>query len=322
MDTQWLEDFMSLAETRSFSRSAEWRHVSQPAFSRRIRALEAWAGTDLVDRSVWPVRLTPAGDTLLAQAVLLQRQLQATRSMLRAHARASADTVEFAVPHSLAFTFFPSWIAGLRQSFGPLRSRLIALNVADAVSRLIEGGCDLLIAYHHPWQPISLDPARYEMLPLGEERFTPWSAPDANGQPRHALPGQPAAPLPLLGYAPGAYLAGITDQLRRQSGLTLHLDTVHETDMAEGLKAMALQGHGLAFLPASTVLREAQAGNLVPAAPAELQERLAVTLEVRAYRERPGQEEGRTAQPRNRARALWRWLSRPTPDPLAASSCV
>ena len=41
METKWLEDFVSLAETRSFSRSAQLRHVTQPAFSRRIQALEA-----------------------------------------------------------------------------------------------------------------------------------------------------------------------------------------------------------------------------------------------------------------------------------------
>ncbi|MEY4693808.1 MAG: hypothetical protein RLZZ95_257, partial [Pseudomonadota bacterium] len=31
METKWLEDFVSLAETRSFSRSAQLRHVTQPA---------------------------------------------------------------------------------------------------------------------------------------------------------------------------------------------------------------------------------------------------------------------------------------------------
>ena len=51
METKWLEDFVSLAETRSFSRSAQLRHVTQPAFSRRIQSPEAWAGTDLLDRS-------------------------------------------------------------------------------------------------------------------------------------------------------------------------------------------------------------------------------------------------------------------------------
>ena len=70
--------------------------------------------------------------------------------------------IEFAVPHTLAFTFFPVWMSSLRGSFGPLKSRLIALNVHDAVLRLIEGGCDLLMAYHHQSQPLQLDAGRYE----------------------------------------------------------------------------------------------------------------------------------------------------------------
>ena len=39
MDHKWLEDFLALARERSFSRAAELRHVTQPQFSRRIRAL-------------------------------------------------------------------------------------------------------------------------------------------------------------------------------------------------------------------------------------------------------------------------------------------
>ena len=94
METKWLEDFVSLAETRSFSRSAQQRHVTQPAFSRRIQALEAWAGMDLVDRSSYPTRLTPAGETLLAQAAELLANLQATRNMLKSHSSAGATCPE------------------------------------------------------------------------------------------------------------------------------------------------------------------------------------------------------------------------------------
>ena len=47
MELKWLEDFISLANTHNFSRSAEQRNVTQPAFSRRIRALENWLGTSL-----------------------------------------------------------------------------------------------------------------------------------------------------------------------------------------------------------------------------------------------------------------------------------
>ena len=83
METKWLEDFVSLAETRSFSRSAQLRHVTQPAFSRRIQSLEAWAGTLLVDRSSYPTRLTPAGEILYDQSLELLQVLHTTRTLLR-----------------------------------------------------------------------------------------------------------------------------------------------------------------------------------------------------------------------------------------------
>src|SRR5438067_1670782 len=200
METKWLEDFVSLAETRSFSRSAQLRHVTQPAFSRRIQALEAWAGTDLVDRSSYPTRLTPAGETLYAQSLEVLQALQSTRAMLRGHHSAGQDVIEFAVPHTLAFTFFPAWVSQLREKFGPLRSRLIALNVHDAVMRLVEGSCDLLIAYHHSSLPFQLAADRYEMVSLGQEVIAPYVRADADGEPMFTLPGRPGQLLPYLGY--------------------------------------------------------------------------------------------------------------------------
>ncbi|WP_441005383.1 cation:dicarboxylate symporter family transporter [Methylobacterium carpenticola] len=50
--------FLNLAETRSFSRSALVRGATQSAFSRRIRCLEVWLGTVLLDRSTYPITLT------------------------------------------------------------------------------------------------------------------------------------------------------------------------------------------------------------------------------------------------------------------------
>jgi DNA-binding transcriptional LysR family regulator len=56
--------------------------------------------------------------------------------------------------------------------------------------------------------------------------------------------------------------------------------------MAEGLKVMALEGHGIAFLPRSAVKKEVQAGTLVEVGLPE-GNALALTMEVRAYREKP-----------------------------------
>lgn len=286
METKWLEDFVSLAETRSFSRSAQLRHVTQPAFSRRIQSLEAWAGANLVDRSSYPTRLTPAGETLHAQALEMLQALQNTRAMLRGHNAVGQDFIQFAVPHTLAFTFFPAWMSALRDSFGPIKSRLTALNVHDAAMHMAEGGCDVLIAYQHPSLPLQIDPERYDMVVLGHEVLAPYSPTRPDGRALFCLPGLAAKPLPYLGYAPGAYLGDITDWILKQAGIPVHLERVYETDMAEGLKVMALEGHGVAFLPRSAVKKEVQTGALVEVTLPEGQS-LALNMEVRAYREKP-----------------------------------
>ncbi len=301
METKWIEDFVSLAETRSFSRSAQLRHVTQPAFSRRIQALEAWAGIDLVDRSLYPTKLTPAGETFHLQALEILGSLQATRNMMRSHQAAGQDMIEFAVPHSLAFSFFPHWIMGLRGSFGVVKSRLTALNVHDAVMQLTEGSCDLLIAYHHPSQPLQLSPDRYEMLSLGRETLAPYAKADAQGQPLFTLPSRPGAKVPLLSYASGAYLGRLVEQITKLAGSPLNLDAIYETDMAEGLKAMAMEGHGLAFLPASSVKKELKSRRLMRAAPAGQFE---LEMDIRIYREKPEM----SRHSKTGAHLLWNFL--------------
>jgi DNA-binding transcriptional LysR family regulator len=310
METKWLEDFVSLAETRSFSRSAQLRHVTQPAFSRRIQSLESWAGTDLVDRSSYPTRLTPAGDALYGLSLEILQSLQSTRAMLRGHSAVGQDFIEFAVPHTLAFTFFPAWVSRLRLDFGDIKSRLIALNVHDAVMRLVEGSCDLLIAYHHPSQPFQLDNNRYDIVSLGEEVIAPYVKANADGSPLYLLPGRLEERLPYLGYAPGAYLGLMVEMILKESGTAMHLDRVYETDMAEGLKAMALEGHGIAFLPESAIRNELRGQKLVSAVLPSVMN-LQAKLEIRAYREKPiGKEAMRSGGKvtKNAAQVLWSYL--------------
>lgn len=303
VETKWLEDFVSLAETRSFSRSAQLRHVTQPAFSRRIQALEAWAGIDLVDRSSYPTRLTPAGETLHAQALDVLAALQAARNTLRSHVGGGQDMIDFALPHTLAFTFFPHWLADLRVRFGAVKTRLIALNVHDAVMRLTEGGCDLLMAYHHSSQPLQLSPDRYEMLTLGRETLAPYAKAGPGGEALFRLPTPGGRPVPFLAYAAGAYLGRMVEWIAKTAAEPVLLDALYETDMAEGLKAMALEGHGLAFLPASSVRKELASQRLVRAsAPGQYE----ITMEVRMYRERPDQ----LRNPKAAAQALWDFLLR------------
>jgi len=299
VDTKWLEDFVVLAETRSFSRAAQMRHITQPAFSRRIQALEGWLGFDLINRATYPPSLTAAGESFYVQAQELLGRIGTLRGAAAEHAHEPDDVIGFALPHTLSLGFFPNWLAQVEQALGPLPSRARVGNVLDVVLWLVEGGCDLLICYHHPRQPVQLDTERFDMLPLGSERLAPYSARLPDSRPAFDLPGKSHHPAPYLAYTSSAYLARMAELALGAGRCRPHLRRVFETEMAEGLKQMALAGHGLAFLPESCAAPEAAAGRLT-----EIGGGWEVRMEIRAYRERPT-----LARPaRRRVEQLWRLL--------------
>lgn len=89
MRMEWLEDFLHLAETQSFSQSAADRRVTQPAFSRRIRDLEIFVGAPLVDRTTFPTTLTPAGLVFRKTAEQVVRMMKRDLGEFRAQGLAA-----------------------------------------------------------------------------------------------------------------------------------------------------------------------------------------------------------------------------------------
>lgn len=282
METKWLEDFLSLAETRSFSRAATDRHITQSAFSRRIMALESWLGAELVDRSAHPATLTSAGWLFRRIAADLLRDAYAARSLLGSQQPLadSANVVQFAVAHTLVFTFFPEWLKHLQDGLGSLTTRVLAVNVPEGVQQLTNDECDVMLGFHHPQLPILVDPNRFPYLMLGVERILPFSAPDAQGRPRFRLPGSAIDPVPMMAYSSGAFLANVVEMMLLNAPEPHHLRRGFETHMSEALKAMVVAGHGLGWLPESCAASEVKDGRLLVAGPALW----TTSLEVRAYR--------------------------------------
>jgi hypothetical protein len=93
--------------------------------------------------------------------------------------------------------------------------------VHDAVLRLTEGGCDLLIAYHHPSLPLQLNADRYEMLTLSSETLAPYAKAGRRRPAAVRLPGRPGERVPFLGYASGAYMGRLVDLILKQAGKPL-----------------------------------------------------------------------------------------------------
>lgn len=279
MDIKWLEDFLSLAQTRNFSRTADDRHVTQSALSRRIRALEAWVGADLVDRSTYPLVLTPAGKVFSSSASEAMRLLNDSRAQLRVRGP-DENLLRISAGHTLSLNFFPMWLNGMRSQVGDIHASILPANVHDSVLSLVEGNCDLLLSYYHAELPVELDASRYAYVSLGSEVVLPVSVPNREGAPSYSLPGSKIHPIPCLTYIKASFFGRVVERILSRSDQVCYFSCAYESDMAELLKRMALAGHGFAWLPESSIVRELAEGRLVRAGG----DQWSMTMDIRLYR--------------------------------------
>ncbi|PLK48081.1 LysR family transcriptional regulator [Uliginosibacterium sp. TH139] len=281
MQIRWIEDFLTLADARAFSKAAESRNVSQPTLSRHVQALEDWLGVQLIDRREHGVQLTTAGRIFRGFAADMLKRTYEMRTVLRGQVPSKGDTVRFSVAHTLSLTYFPRWLRSVKERLDSnVITRVGAVNIPEGVAALIEGASDLLIIYHHPQLPILLDPKRFSYLPLGTDRLLPFSAPREDGGPLFSLNKATFSAIPFLAYAPGSYLAHAVEMILLGAPERIPLERNFDTHMAEALKAMIVEGHGLGWLPESCVTHELAEKQLAVAGSPQW----SCPLEVRLYR--------------------------------------
>jgi DNA-binding transcriptional LysR family regulator len=281
MEVKWLEDFIALAHSQSFSRAAEARNISQSGFSRRIRGLEQWVGAELVDRSGYPPALTAAGRLFHEVAEDVVQKLLDTRAVIRTEQRLPGRGLKIAAGHTIALSVLPSWLNTLSATFSELRARITPTNVHDSVLMLVNGNCELMFAYQHPDMPLHLDPSRYESLTVGRDVLMPVCKPKSRSIPLYRLPGTARQPVPYISYAETTYFARCLALLLARADSKPFLAPRYESDMADVLKRMVLEGEGIAWLPQSLIAAELASGALIAAGDAGW----TVELELHVYRD-------------------------------------
>jgi LysR family transcriptional regulator, hypochlorite-specific transcription factor HypT len=288
MDLIWLEDFLAIAEGGGFSRAAERRHVTQPALSRRIKALEEWLGTPLFERSTHTVALTPAGETFRPVAEDVLRRVHVGREEALEVARLKAETICFAATHALSQTFFPDWIRKTESARANAAVQLVAANFAACEKLLLDAQAHFLLVHHHPLLTSRLDNDRFQHIELGKDVLVPISAPDSGEAacrgagrsqtaPRYALPGSADAPLPYLAYHPGSGIGRIVTAFLAGKDSTSWLVPSFAAPVML-LIDMAREGRGITWAPRSLIQDDLASGTLVRAGGADWDIEISICL--------------------------------------------
>lgn len=258
MELVWLEDLAALAEYGSFVRAAEARHVTQPAFSRRVRSLENWMGVDLFIRTPQGATLTEAGKQILPSAQEAARRLYRMRSEAQEVAGKAIKTLQFAATHSLSFTFFPRWIRRAEKGTPIEAVRLHSDSMAVCEQMLVHGQVQFLLCHRHPDVPPLLAADQFIGKKVGEDVLVPLAGASANH-------GTSPASLPYLAYTQESGLGRIVAHRLQGKEDFLHLKPLFSSHLAAVLMSMALENKGVAWLPKSLTEQEVSDGRLVRA---------------------------------------------------------
>jgi DNA-binding transcriptional LysR family regulator len=280
MELDWLKDFLALAELRNFSRAADARNVTQPAFSRRIRALEDWIGAPLFVRGAQGAVPTPAGLHFQPLAADLLRNLNRIRRDTRAVGERDTLALSIAATHALSFTFFPGWIRKhMRfEAFGALN--LVSDSMEACEEIMLGGEVHFLLCHAHRDAPTRFDAVRFPSIQVGDDVLVPVCAPDTDGKPTWPLPGTPERPTRRLAYSHASGLGRILAAHPAGKNAILHVETGFTSHLAAALMTMAREGHGVAWLPQTLANDDLARCRLVRAG----SEQFDIPIEIRLFR--------------------------------------
>ena len=140
IDTHALTLFCAVARCLNFRQAAEQLHMTQPPLSRAIRLLEDRLGTRLFERDTQGVALTPAGRTLLPQALHILDLLDIAQTSLRQDS--APARLRLGLTSSVEAGLFRPLLAALGKQLGTMRLELTAAPSPRLVAAVRKGQLD------------------------------------------------------------------------------------------------------------------------------------------------------------------------------------
>jgi DNA-binding transcriptional LysR family regulator len=242
-----LEYLVTVVDTGSFTRAAEQLHVTQPALSHQMRALEQGLGGPLLERLPRAVRLTPMGRAMLPHARAALADAERARCAARLASGTTAGELQVATVYSVSLGVLPPALRVWRRDRPDVDVRLIEFRHADELrDAMAAGEADVALG---PLPGGWTGPVR----PLGVEEFVVVlpadgaSEDDATGVVDLAT----LADCAWVHYAPGNGLAELVDATCAAAGFRPRAAV--RTEQTAAAPILAAAGLGPALVPANVL---------------------------------------------------------------------
>lgn len=259
MRLEWLEDILAVLETGSFVQAAEQRYITQPAFSRRIKLIEAHIGVELFDRSKKPVQLNKS---VIDQHIKIQELAAGLRDLRNELKRQTLEThnrIVIACQHAITTSFAPDLVKKM-STIGQFNTRLRTANHDECYALLMTKQADFILTHQTENEQTSGPGGIFEQIILYREPFLPvYATKNLSTLKTEMREGS----VSVVAYPSDSYLGQIVD--REVFSQLWHTTTIHkkaETALTLATLPLALAGVGVAWLPYSIAAADLAKGKL------------------------------------------------------------
>jgi DNA-binding transcriptional LysR family regulator len=258
MDEQRLEVFVAVAQRLSFSGAARALHLSQPAVSQQVAALERELGTQLFERSTRRVRLTAAGAALLARAgTLLRDHAEARRAVAAADGRIAGE-LDVAASLTVAAYLLPPALARRAAGHPDLRVRVTVENTEQVAVALLEGRADVGFVEG------DLDVPELVLQPLRDDELVLIAPVDHRFAAQDEVALEDVVREPFVVREPGSGTRQVAETHLARAGVDpASLRVVAELSGIDAIKATVAAGLGVSLISRAALPRGGSAWGLV-----------------------------------------------------------
>lgn len=143
MEDHKLRVFCTVAETKSFSKTSEIVHLTQPAVSLQVQALEEIYETKLFDRSSSTVSLTPSGEILYKYAKEILALYASAEKVMGEITSLVKGSISIGASSTIGNYLLPAVVTDFRKTHQKIKIHLLVGNTKRVIELLNSGNIDL-----------------------------------------------------------------------------------------------------------------------------------------------------------------------------------
>jgi DNA-binding transcriptional LysR family regulator len=249
-----LEVFAEIARLGNVGRAADTLHLTQPAATWRLQALERELGSQLFERTGRGMRLTEAGRLALPYAERAVRAAREMRAALEAFERGAGGRLDVGCSPAIGVYLLPDALVRFRARRPEVEVAVRTGHSEEVLQLVLTGEVRIGLVRNLRHTDITARLLTEDDLVLAAHPMHPFAR---AGRVSAAEVGREG--LILFDRASSFY--ELTQTLFARAGVLPRI--AMELDSAEGAKMMVAKGLGVALLPAMAITRETAEGRLV-----------------------------------------------------------